>query len=188
MTLTLVPPSSVAREWRGGVWVKISISLIVAGVASLVTAGIVGVNWYYGLHTLSTEGVGRSASVSMTVGTTHVIDERVSTHAGYRYSVNVRSVSVRVSVNLAEATIVVETCPDGGGTPGAVAALGSATCASPVPFRPGLISLGSEQLLVSVHANKPGRVVIDGVDVSYQAGVRHSTQHVGPSVTITVTA
>lgn len=106
MTLTLVPAVGVAREWRGGVWVKISISLIVPGVAALVTAVILGMDWYYGLHSLSSDGVGRSASVSMTAGTSHVIDEWVSVAPGHRNPINVRGVSVRVSGDVVGATIV----------------------------------------------------------------------------------
>jgi cytochrome c biogenesis protein CcdA len=186
MTLTLVRSEVRVRQWRRGVWVKISISLIVAGIIALGSAVGIGIHWYYNLNTLHTEGTARVASVSMVAGGSHVIDERVSTSTGYQYLVDVRSVSVRVRMNTANATVDVETCPIGGGTPGAVASLGYSTCAAPVPFHAGGMSLGSERLLVRVTAIKPGKVVIDGVDVAYKSGIRHTTQHVGPVVTIEV--
>jgi len=185
--LTLVQSASEpVRAPRAGIWVKISMSLIVTGMITLATTIAIAVHWYNGLHTLRTAGATRTASISINAGGTQVIDELVTTTRGYRYLVDVRKVSVRLRVNTAGATVAVKTCEAGGGTPGSFALPGGATCTSPLPFRPGALSLPSERLLVQVHAARQGTVVIDGIDVSYRAGIRHATQHVGLTATITV--
>ena len=186
MTLTLVPSADRVRPPRAGIWVKISISLIVAGLVTLGSAIGIAVNWYTDLHTLRTAGTSHTAAISMTAGSDHVIDELVTTAKGYRYEVDVRGVAVRLRDNSAGATVEVKTCQIGGGTASGFALVGGATCTSPVAFAPGALSLPSERLLVEVHATKPGRVIVDGIEVSYRAGIRRATQHVGPTVTITV--
>ena len=188
MTLTFVPSAQRLRSPRAGIWVEISMSLIVTGLITLGTAIGIGVHWYTSLDILRTDGATPSASVSMSAGGTHIIDELVATNPGYNYLVDVRSVSVRVGANTADATVKVMTCEAGGGSPGAFALVGGATCLTPVDFHAGAMNLASERLLVQVRARRPGTVVIDGITVSYRSGIRHASQDVGPKVTIAVRA
>jgi hypothetical protein len=159
--------------------------LIIAGVLALAGAAVVGCRWYYGLHSLHTVGGRVEASVSMAVGQSHVIDELLGARGSADGAVNLRKVSVRLADNTAGATAQVELCMASG--PGAASPTpGNATCAAPAPFVAGHVYLDAERIVVRVRASRPGGVVVAGVDVSYQQGVRHATQHVGPSVTVAV--
>ena len=184
MSLTVVRPADSARQPRVGVWVKISISLIVVGLLAIVFAVVIGLRWYYGLNILQTTGTTNAASVSMVAGADHVIDELVVTRPSYHYLVNVRHVSVRLGTNTAGATVEVLTCP-AGEKPNS-APVGGSSCASPTGFKPGPFELGNARILVRVHATKPGTVVVAGVNVSYRSGIRDATQRLGPTVTIAV--
>jgi hypothetical protein len=187
MTLALVPAlkpkPKPGRLPRVGIWVKISVTLIVSGLVALGASIFIGVRWYNNLETLQSTGSGPPASLSMAAGSSHVIDELVETKPGYKYLVNVRHVSVQLTTNTAGATVEVETCAasdqwsaTGGGA--------SCTSAAPVPFRARAIDLSAERILVVVRPTRPGKVVVAGVQIAYSEGIRHASQHLGPTVTI----
>jgi hypothetical protein len=175
VTLTLVTdPASADEPTRFGTWVKISISLMVCGAIALVTAGVVGVHWFYGLHRLVPSGT--TSSVAVTVGQPYVIDELVAASGGSSV-VNLRSVSVRLGTNTAGATAVVEACT---GTSSVT------SCDAGLPFRAGLFDLTATRIVVVVRGGHAGTVRVDGVQISYRDGVRAASQHVGPTVTLAV--
>lgn len=187
-SLTVVPTPAPRRGPRVGIWTKISVSLIVAGLLALGSAAAIGVRWYYGLERLKTAGSTSAVTIAMKVGHAQTIDELVTIKPGDAPLVDVRQVTVRLGTNTAAATVDVEYCEPGNATPGSYALVGGATCASPIPFHPGPTNLDGGRLLVRVEATKPGVVIVNGISVNYRQGVRHATQQLGPTVKVTVTA
>ena len=172
MTLTVVPPRAQKQPPRVGLWTKISVSLIVAGVLALALSGVLGLRWYYGLDRLHSNA--QNVSVTMTVGRTYLIDERLSSTSNGSI-VDVRAISVRYDSD-----------PPGNVADVRLCRVGESPCLASQPFTPGKLNLSVDQILVRIVPKHPGTIVVSGVEVSYRQGVRHATQHLGSKVTVTV--
>jgi hypothetical protein len=95
--------------------------------------------------------------------------------------IDVRSLTPRVTVNTAAATVVVLYCRRDSGTAIGVALSTSPYCASVHMVRPGPVDLGFpvRQVIYAVTAHRPGIVRIEGCDISFRIGSRSGTQHAG---------
>ena len=95
----------------------------------------------------------------------------------------------RVAVDTAEADITVRVCrpaPQGGLRSGTGAAVDGCADLLDVPTR-GTVRLapGAAEVVVTVTPRRPGRVQIDGYDVTYVDGDHRGTEHAGRALVLT---
>jgi hypothetical protein len=154
--------------------------------AVLALTATVGLRWLYGEHTLA--GYGNEAGGAVKVGTTVYSLGMVGPASDEPKELNLRSVKPRIAQNSADAIVRVLTCVVNGNV---AVTLGptARSCSSTTPFAPGTQTLGNSigntYIIVSITPRRPaGTVRIEGLDVSFQDGIRHGRQHTGLAIVI----
>jgi hypothetical protein len=123
---------------------------------------------------------------SIRVGWTAVVgaDIQPRGHASGHQTLDLHQVVPQVTLNTAHATVRVVECrvadPDLGVGTESVADLHRG-CATIRPFAPGPVDLGfpATEIVYEITARTPGRVRIEGAEVSYDDGGRAGHQHAG---------
>lgn len=158
--------------------------VLVAGVAVALLAGFA---WW------STHPRGFTAPGNR-VGTEQAVLNRpllVGMFANPAGAVELRGVKARVRLNTAAADIRVVLCrgPRDVNPVGFVVGSAKTHCLSLQPLHGSTLrrvtSSTSDQLLVEVIPRHPGRVLVDGVDVSYRSGIRFGTEATGVVIDVT---
>lgn len=194
MTTTALPPTAPtprtaprphrrARPWA------LAVGILLASIVG-VTAAIASqshsphsLDTFYGVNETWRLPVGTIAFIG---GNVQPLDKRA------HRAMYLGAVDPRVTVNTAHATVRVMECTVAnphvgvGVTPLSYA---SRICASLVPFRPGPVDLGfpATEIAYIVTPTTPGRVRVEGSDVSYLDGVRPGQQHAGNGFVLYVT-
>jgi hypothetical protein len=159
-----------------------------------VVAIVVSVPYVFFDHALA--GYGGSGSATGTVGQTtyHGLPVRPAGGAP-ETTVNLRSVTPRIAVNTARATVTLVVCRGN-----AALVYGGTWHGDPAPYcarrsalHPGTIRLGTPDgavnttgVLVAVTPHRSGIVRIEGANVTYRQGIRYGHQHVGMEWTLRV--
>jgi len=190
-TQLLAPPSpSRRRRWP---WIAVACVAVLAAAA--IPTGIWFVHSRASLHSLAAYPVwGGSLTVRAGDSTyfgDNVTAERVFSdpHNHQPFGLQIDSIRPVVRENTAGADIVVLRCTlrDGGSGPmGGNSAAAHATCIKLVPFHTGRVDLGfrtgNDDIVVAVTPRHRGIVRVAGVNVRYNAGIRHATQHCGARI------
>lgn len=159
-----------------------------------VVAIVIAIPYVFFDHALA--GYGGSGSAIGAVGQTtyHGLPIRPASGATDT-TVNLRTVTPRITVNTAHATVTLLVC-----TGNAALIYGGTWHGDPVPYcarrstwHPGTIRLGTPEdavnttgVLVTVTPHRSGIVRIEGANVTYRQGFRYGHQHVGMDWTLRV--
>jgi hypothetical protein len=181
--------ASPTPQGRSGRRVAAVVVVIVVGLAG---GGFAAYRWLTGEHLFL--GPGASESISVPAGHTIYVGlgpllAHTSPIATVR--VDLRGIHPRVTTNTSDATVTVLSCLHGT-TALSLSAGGTATdphsfCGSVEGFRPGTTSVGppATGLLLAVTPHRAGTVEVDGAHLTYRAGIRSGSQHIG-AVNLTV--
>jgi hypothetical protein len=183
MTATLEDRPTEAKRARIWPWAVVAVAL-------LMVVGVLGARWYSGLSLLGP--FGSSESVPAPLGHTLYADTGLSgaSTTASSLSLHVTAITPHVDSNTSNATIHLMVCLRNR-NPIAIGAQEtglSDSCSSVRPLvAPMTITLGftTIQVLVAVTPYKPGTVHIEGIDVTYTQGLRHTTQQGGLDLTFT---
>ena len=154
----------------------------------MVLGGVLFARWVYGVHALLEGGNGLSGPVP--VEQTMYVGENVVPASGGptdTLSVDLRSVTPRITTNTADADVTVLMCTVGLDPIGATTATGP-YCTSVSAFHPGNVVLGSRpgstDIVVAVRPHRAGTVHVEGLDVNYHLGIRRGHAHTGTNIQV----
>jgi hypothetical protein len=143
--------------------------------------------WLYSAHALHSGG-GGELGFPRPVGATFYSQAMVFPDGDQTVTLDVRSVTPRVVQDTADATIKVLVCHRND----SISHLGSddlSFCSWTKPFEPGMLTIGADDpgtnsIILAITTAHLGRVVIDGVHVTYRQGLRHGSQDTGDQITV----
>lgn len=179
----------ISTPWR---WLERRLGWAPARVlaGSLVGALLATTAWWWSNPGVLHDGVGSGFRTSKPVGETLYVGIGWPV-PGSTGSIRVSDLAARVRVNSSDARISYLVCRV---NHRGVGAIGTSTagrleedCHDTAPVDGADVSLGSplnRQVLMAVQPTRPGRVVIDGVDLHYWYGWRRGKAVSGPEVTV----
>jgi hypothetical protein len=179
--------------WTIPAWLRRS-ALVFAGLLTAVAA-LAGVIYVFYDHALA--GYSGSASANGAVARTTYHGLPLRSAGAAVTTLNLRSVTPRVTLNTAQATVRVLVCtgPQTAAGPldyGATSEQAPVDCATLAPLHSGILRLGQTSgyqtsgVVVAVTPRRAGTVRIEGADVHYRQGIRFGHQHVGVDWTLHV--
>jgi hypothetical protein len=183
-------------SWTLPRWLKwLAVLLAVLAVPAIVVSLVVGAPHLLFEHALA--GYGGSGSATGAVGQTtyHGLPVRPTGSRPQITTLEVSSLTPRITVNTAHATVSVLVCTGryaGALAYGGVSQDAARDCPRLSAFRPGTIRIGTSigmattGVLVAVTPHQAGTVRIEGADVTYRQGFWHRHQHVGMDWTLHV--
>lgn len=173
-----VPPARTRSRRR---WL---IAAVLAAVLVAVLGGVAGWRWLHGARVFDDggNGVGGPIPVGRT-GYSLVLSGAAGTGG---VTVDLRSVTPHVVRNTAQAAIRVLVCRENGRILLVGASPDTPYCTAVQPFAAGVRrfshNLDGAAVVLAITPNRPGRVVISGVDVVYRYGVRYGAQRTGLTI------
>ena len=197
MTATLIDPHGVDGT-RAPLRPR-AVTLVV--IAVLLTGSVLGARWYSGLSLLGSYpaervsgplALGHTVYADLALSARPTTDQDGTSTTPASIPVTITALAPRVVSNTSDATIRVLICRRNGGTLGVGTQEGglSNSCSTVTDFAPPMtLTLGfmTAQVIVAVTPHRPGTVHIEGADVTYSQGLRHTTQHAGGDLTLTTT-
>lgn len=159
-------------------------------VAVLLPVVVLGFLWLGNARVL--QGAGTESRGRIQPGHTLYVDTGIYPSSGDTVTIDISEIHVRTTLNTADAAIELLTCtiPPDSTRIGVVSEDGfAAYCPGATAWRSGTITMGADAgtayIVLAITPQREGRVTIDGADVSFRAGIRHGTQHVGTTIVVT---
>ncbi len=158
-------------------WLAVTVVIVVIGVVG----GVLGLwRWQHGAHVFDDGGNGTGGPIK--VGHTAYSLALYSVTRD-NATVDLRSITPRVAVNTAHATIQVLECQRNAN----IVAIGATPsvdyCNHLKAFAPGNHQFSANgdktAIVLAITARRGGRIVINGIDVRYHSGVRQGDQNTG---------
>jgi hypothetical protein len=165
---------------------------LIAGVAVIVALAALGIGlwwrWLYSAHALDGGAGGSELNAPRPVGAIFYSPPMVLPAGTGPVTLDVRSVTPRITENSAGATIKVLICHRND----SITHLGSddlSFCAATKPFEPGTLTIGHDQpgensIILAIRTSRLGKLTIDGVHVTYRQGWRHGSQDTGGPIVV----
>jgi hypothetical protein len=194
MASTEAPPGVLSGEPAGAPMGRRRRGRIIGGAAVVVAVALAGglwLHWMYSAHALNARTL-TAATVSRPVGATFYSGPMVIPN-GKPVTVDLRSVTPRITTNTADATVAVLSCRRNGSISVAGGADSLFFCAATRPFASGKLTIdgdtqGTISIILAVTTHRAGVVTIDGVKANYREGIRRGSQDTGNYLTIHATS
>ncbi len=153
---------------------------LVVFLAAAIIGGLVmlGLEWRHAR--VFDSPVGDRVSLRGKVGSTALIGVVYSPSQGPRHTITLQSATPRVSTAPDGATVELLVCHDGG--VGAARGRLEQYCSSVEPVAGTPFDVGgrsNDQIVVQIHSEQRGKVVVNGVELSYTSGWQHGTEITG---------
>lgn len=166
----------------------------VLGCAVLAVALVISLHWWFRPHALRDYRTDLRESATARLGQTVYFGQQGGGQESALHKtlhIDLRSVRPHIALNTSNAEVKILLCAIGG-DPIGVSTDAGPSCASVTNFRSGDVVLGWDRgktdVIIAITPHRAGQVRVDGLDETYQDGVRRGHQHTGFEVTVNSSA